>query len=70
MSEAHSDTATKWLAFFFVCFAIAIFGIGLWAAFNYNVQDAQKPPGGGGGHGMILPMDGDYAPHAAKAPLV
>ncbi len=66
MSEvAHSNTSAKWLAFFFVCFSIAIFGIGLWALFFYDVKEAQKSPaeqaGGGGGHSMRLPLESDYS---------
>ncbi|MBX9666216.1 MAG: hypothetical protein K2X93_01300 [Candidatus Obscuribacterales bacterium] len=59
--SAHSDTSQKWLIFFFVCFGMSVFGIGIWACFCYNVAEAQKPPGGaGGGHGMITPMDQEH----------
>lgn len=67
MSEgkgAHSDVNLTWLKFFFICFIIVIVGIGLTAVFTYDVNAPEPKPGGGGGHGgMILPQDGQYAPH-------
>ena len=62
-AEQHSKTSEVCLYFFFVCFVIILVGIGLGAFFTYHV-DAPEPKPGGGGHGMILPMDGEYAPHA------
>lgn len=65
--KAHHDTSHAWLIFFMVCFAITVLGIGVWALCCYDVN--KKPAAPTGGHGMILPMDGDYAPHAAKLPV-
>ncbi|MDZ4834515.1 MAG: hypothetical protein SGJ27_12120 [Candidatus Melainabacteria bacterium] len=53
MSGAHSNTSQQWLIFFFVCFGMSVFAIGVWACFNYDVHTATLPPGaasGGGGH--------------------
>ncbi|MBX3072314.1 hypothetical protein KF707_04620 [Candidatus Obscuribacterales bacterium] len=53
MSAGHSNTSQQWLIFFFVCFAMSVFAIGVWAAFNYDVHKATLPPGAsssGGGH--------------------
>lgn len=69
MSEsAHHDTSHNWLIFFFVCFGMVMLGIGIWAATNYKV-DAVDQAEPAGGHGMILPMDGEYAPHAIRLPI-
>ena len=46
-----------WLTFFLVCFAIVVFGIGVWALFCYKVNDTAAPSGGG--HGMRLPAADD-----------
>jgi hypothetical protein len=63
MSDAtHSDVSLKWLSFFFVCFILVIVGIGLTALCTYNVNAPEPKPSGGHG-GMILPQDGQYAPH-------
>lgn len=62
-SEHHSDASHNWLVFFFVCFAV-IMGIGAWAIFGYKVDAPEPKPSGGGHGGMILPMDGEWAPHA------
>jgi len=51
--SAHSNTSQQWLIFFFVCFASSVLAIGLWAAFCYDVDKAQLPPGAessAGGH--------------------
>lgn len=64
-SEHHSDASHNWLIFFMVCFWL-IMGIGLWAIFCYDVNKQDEKPSGGGGHGgMILPHAGEeWAPHA------
>ncbi len=65
MSEGtHSDASKGWLTFFFVCF-ILVMAIGLVAVFTYNVNAPETKPAGGGHGGMILPQDGQYAPHVA-----
>lgn len=63
MSAEHSHPSDAWLWFFFVCFVITLVGIGLIAVFTYNVDAPEAAPASGG-HGMILPMDGEYAPYA------
>ena len=55
-TETHSKANEYWLMFFFVCFVIVLVGIGLVAAFTYDVNAPEKAPAGGG-HGMILPQD-------------
>jgi hypothetical protein len=71
MSEAshHDHQSQAWLWFFFVCFVIVLVGIGLLAVCTYNVNAPDAAPSGGHG-GMILPMDGEYAPHARTWPTV
>ncbi|MBZ0187571.1 MAG: hypothetical protein K8F91_15090 [Candidatus Obscuribacterales bacterium] len=54
-SENH-DSSHKWLIFFFVCFAMTVFGIGVWACFCYNPNEAPSE-GAGGGHSMIRQFD-------------
>lgn len=61
--EAHDDLSLNWLKFFFVCFVLVILGIGLTAVFTYNVNAPEPKPSGGGHGGMLLPQDGQYAPH-------
>ena len=52
----HNDPSTRWLTFFFVCFAISVFGIGLWALYAGMTHDPNAEPSEpSGGHGMILP---------------
>lgn len=64
MSEGtHSNVSLRWLTFFFVCFIMIIVGIGLTAVFTYNANAPEPKPSGGGHGGMILPQDGQYAPH-------
>ena len=65
MSEAkHEDASMKWLIFFLVVFTLTVFGIGFTAIFTYNANPPE-PATQSGGHGsMILPQDGEYAPHA------
>ncbi|GEM_PF-430069 len=60
--ETHGDLSLKWLTFFFVCFLL-VMAIGLVAVFTYNANAPEPKPGGGGHGGMILPQDGQYAPH-------
>lgn len=67
-TEKHSDASSKWLVFFFVCFAIVMLGIVIFFARPFDSQQAQPPSSGGHG-GMILPQDGEYAPHAQRVPL-
>lgn len=62
-TEQHNDSSHNWLIFFMVCFWI-IMAIGVWAIFSYNCNAPEQKPSGGGHGGMILPMDGEYAPHA------
>jgi hypothetical protein len=45
----HKDPSKAWLFFFFVCFILTVFGIGIFAKFTYNV-DAPTPQAAGG-HG-------------------
>ena len=54
MSESeHHDSSHNWLTFFFVCFAITVLGIGLYAAWaSQQPKPAEEPSGG---HGMIIP---------------
>jgi hypothetical protein len=66
--EKHADPSSKWLFFFFVCFGIVMLGIVLFFARDINTQPAVAP--GSGGHGgMILPIDGEYAPHVHRLPI-
>jgi len=63
----HKDPSAKWLIFFFVCFGLTVLSIGVFALFTYKV-DAPEPgqdAGGGGHHGMRLPLTGDYARQVA-----
>lgn len=62
-AEKHGDLSLKWLTFFFVCFMM-VMAIGLVAIATHNTNAPEPEPSSGGGHGsMILPGDGDYAPH-------
>jgi hypothetical protein len=67
-AEKHSDASTKWLVFFFVCFAFVLLGIVIFFARPFDSQQSQPAPSGGHG-GMILPQDGEYAPHAQRLPV-
>ena len=62
-SATHEDASMLWLKIFLVCFVLSVFGIGVWACFFYKV-DAPEAPAAGGHGGMILPSDGEWAPHA------
>ena len=54
MSEAeHHDSSHNWLTFFFVCFAITVLGIGLFAAWSSQQEKPAEEPAGG--HGMLSP---------------
>ena len=61
----HQDPSSKWLIFFFVCFGLTVFAIGVFAAFTYKVDAPEAAPEAGH-HGMIWPQDGNYAPHAQR----
>ena len=56
----HQDPSSKWLTFFFVCFGMTVFAIGVFALFTYHV-DAPEGAAEAGHHGMSLPQD---VPHA------
>lgn len=62
----HKDPSSKWLVFFFVCFGLVVLSIGVFAAFTYNANEPEPKSEGGGHHGMMLPQDGNYAPHAQR----
>lgn len=55
VESTHNDPSRKWLIFFFVCFTLTVFAIGMWAALMYHVDDNTAPASGGEHHGMILP---------------
>lgn len=58
----HKDPSNGWLIFFFVCFALVLIGIVAFFARDINSEPEVKPASGGHG-GMLLPQDGQYAPH-------
>ena len=67
MSEAHhKDPSKRWLVFFFVCFALVVFGIGFYNSITYKA-DSDNPnqplpaTDGTAKKGMMLP---EQAPHA------
>jgi uncharacterized membrane protein len=66
-ADKHSDPSSKWLIFFFICFAFVMLGIVIFFARDINTQQPSAPAGGHGG--MILPGDGNYAPHARRPPI-
>lgn len=49
-APGHRDPAQGWLIFFFVCFAMVVFGIGVFAKFTYDVDAPEVTTSGGGGH--------------------
>jgi len=49
-APGHRDPAQGWLIFFFVCFAMVVFGLGIFAKFTYDVDAPDVPAAGGGGH--------------------
>lgn len=59
----HNKTLDAWFKTFVTIFWL-VMAIGIYALFTYKVDAPEPKPGGGGGHGMILPQDGEYAPHA------
>lgn len=65
----HNKQLDAWFKAFFTMFWL-VMAIGIYAIFNYKVDAPEPKPGGGGGHGMILPQDGEYAPHARSWPVV
>lgn len=48
-AETHQDPSKVWLTAFFVAFASSVLAIGVWAAFNYDVN-APEPTTAAGGH--------------------
>jgi hypothetical protein len=60
----HKDPSSNWLIFFFVCFGLTVFAIGVFAMFTYDANAPEPTQEGGGHHGM-LPREGDYARHLA-----
>ncbi len=38
MSQHTQDTSLGWIKFFFICFFLVVFGIGIYAAFNYKAN--------------------------------
>lgn len=68
-SAKHVDPSSQWLVFFFVCFGLVMLGIVLFFARDFNSQQTPAPASGGHG-GMILPQDGEYAPHVFRLPVV
>lgn len=49
-APGHKDPAQGWLTFFFVCFAMVVFGIGVFAMSTYDVNAPEPTATGGGGH--------------------
>jgi len=49
-APGHRDPAQGWLTFFFVCFAMVVFGIGVFAMSTYDVNAPEPTATGGGGH--------------------
>ncbi len=64
-AATHKDPSRNWLIFFFICFGLVVFAIGVFAAFTYNVNAPEVAPSGG--HGMILPQDLRHQPYAQAA---
>ena len=63
-NTGHDDPSHKWLTFFFVCFAITVLGIGLFAVYLfYNSPKTEEGKEPSGGHGMILPVDMKKLPY-------
>ncbi|HEY9758509.1 MAG TPA: hypothetical protein V6C97_25310 [Oculatellaceae cyanobacterium] len=61
----HKDPSSKWLVFFFVCFGMVVFAIGVFAAFTYNANAPEAAPEGGH-HGMVMPQN---VPHSQLAKI-
>ncbi len=49
-APGHRDPAHGWLIFFFVCFAMVVFGIGVFTSMTYDVNAPEPTAGAGGGH--------------------
>lgn len=63
MSHADGFDWNKFfLVLFFFCFII-VMSVGAVAIFTYNANAPQPSSGGGAHGGMLLPQDGQYAPH-------
>ena len=58
-----SDSSVRWLIFFFICFIATDGHFGGFAIFTYNAN-APEPKRSSAHGGMLLPQDGEYAPHA------
>ncbi len=68
MAEANEfDWNRFFLVFFFICF-VGVMTVGAFAIFTYDANAPEKAPSGGHG-GMLLPQDGQYAPHVAIRPI-
>lgn len=51
MSDApHHDTSRGWLIFFFICFALTVLSIGVFAMFTYNANAPEPTTVQSGGH--------------------
>ena len=58
------DWSKFFLVFFFFCFVI-VMTIGAVAIKTYDVNAPEPKPSGGAHGGMLLPQDGQYAPHVS-----
>lgn len=68
--KEHKDPSWNWLIFFFVVFALIMIGIVIFFARDINKEPEDKVAPGGGHGGMILPIDGKYAPHIQISRIV
>jgi len=64
----HKGWFKFFFPFFFVCFFF-IMAIGAVAIFTYNANAPEPAPAAGGHGSMLLPQDGEYAPHVQHQPL-
>lgn len=62
MAETKQFDWNKFILIFLFCSFVIVMAIGGINIFIYNAN-APEPTSGGGGHGMLLPQDGEYAPH-------
>jgi len=58
-ASEHQDPSSRWLIFFFVCFAIVLIGIVVFFARDIN-KDTETPGSSGTHGGMILPQDSQH----------